>query len=182
MNNPNLSKYHYQARLLVALGVFAILVATFFIFTFKNIQQQNLATLTSFATLGSIKKSASYVVEVNQTGGVDSHIFTANIQDATNTQLIPATSFVSVRFQNPGGDIFGGGDPDWVGYGHTMWVGCKKVGYTLTYAQSPTGNQLDTYLIGIPQYPVGVEILNKSDNAIQITCAEDWSSWNQLKS
>ena len=57
-----------------------------------------------------------------------------------------------------------------IGYGHSMWVGCEKAGYTLTNAQSLTGNQLDTSFMGIPQMMVAVEILDKSDNAIQITC------------
>lgn len=182
MNNPSLPKNHHWTRLLITLGVFAILVAIFFIFTFKNIQQQNVATFTSFATLASIKPPASYVVEVNQTGGIDSHVFTVNIQDAAGTQLVPIKSFVYVRFQNPGEPYLMGAQPDWVGSNYSMDVGCQKDGYVLTNAQSPTGNQLDTYLMGIPKMMVALEILDKPKNAIQITCTEDWSSWNQLKS
>jgi len=133
----------------------------------KNIQQQNFASETA-----SLNNPASYIVEVNQTGGIGSHVFTANVQSDTGNWLVPAKSFVHVSFKSPGELNPFGGEPYWVGSSDSMWVGCKD-GYILTNAQSPTGNQFDTYLIGIPQMMVGMEIVYPLDNTIEITCEKE---------
>lgn len=170
MDNPIFFR-RYFGRLLFVIFVILVVVATVF-FVVKNIKQR--AALS--------KNFTSYVADINQDGGIDSHTFTANIQADTGEQLTPPDNFISVRLQTVGASYFVGDEPAWVGSNNSMWIGCKKDGYILTSATSPTGNQLDTFFMGIPRYPVGVEILDKSDNAIKITCTEDWSSWNQQKS
>ena len=104
----------------------------------------------------------SYVAEVNQTGGIGSHAYAANVARNKSydkdSWLSPVEKFVNITFKGPGDLSPFGSEPDWARSGYSMWVGCKD-GYVITDAQSPTTNPLDTYFMGVPRMGVGIEIL-----------------------
>lgn len=158
--------------------IFNIAIATGYAFllfwlalTLGKIYEIPIGTLDSETS--SLNNPASYIVEANQTGGIGSHVFTANIQSDMGDRLVPTESFVHVSFKSPGELNPFGGEPDWVGSSDSMWVGCSKDGYVLTHAQSPTGNRLDTYLMGVSQMMVGMMIGDGPNNEIQITCEKE---------
>ncbi len=137
--------------------------------------QDSSPTTTSLSpsanTLTPSNSPASYVGEIIQSGGIGSHVFSANLNlpDGWLPPAEPELDYVRVRFYGPGKLTPIGGEPNWVGLSNSMWVGCKD-GYVITDAQSPTNNPLDTYFVSIPRMAVGMEILDKPSNRIQITC------------
>ena len=143
------------------LGILILVSVGYFTFTRKTSQVPN--------------DPATYGVMVAQTGGISSQTTTVQVVDLTSethTPLNPPESYVSVSFKRAGDLSPFGGEPNWVGTSNSMWVYCKD-GYVVTNAKSPTNNPLDTYLIGVPQYGVGMEVLNKPSNTIQITCGKE---------
>jgi len=134
---------------------------------------------------------ASYEVTIVQTGGIGSQdvaMYVVGLTPKTNFEgekcsdytspvtgecypyLYPAENYASTRFFGPGLTL--GGQPSWVSSEGELMVYCKK-GYVLTRAQSPSGNQLDLYFIGVPEFGVGLEIQDKPRNAIQILCEKE---------
>ncbi len=115
---------------------------------------------------------ASYVGEVSQTGGISSRVVNIHVVSKESYDmggwLIPAKDFVWTRFNSPPQSYFEG-QPKWMGSSVVMIVGCKD-GYKVTDALSSTNNQIDTFLMGVPGSGVGMEIVDKSPNIIQITC------------
>ena len=121
-----------------------------------------------------ISDPATYGVTVTQTGGISSNVTTAQVLDLTSktyTSLNPPESYMSVSFKDAGYLTPFGGEPDWVVTSSSMWAYCKN-GYVVTDAKSPTNNPIDNFLIGVPEYGAGIEILNKPNNIIQITCGK----------
>ncbi len=141
----------------------------------------------STSTASPASDPTRYSGVVTQTGGIDSQTISMralNLTPRANTApghclgesspmgycidwLNPAESYVSVRFFGPGPSL--GGQPNWVGAQGEMVAYCKD-GYVITHTSSSTNSPLDTYFMGIPNYGVGIEILNQPENTIQITC------------
>lgn len=157
------------------LGVLILAGIGYFALTYKVSQVPNLKATPSSSPLATLSNNpATYEVTVVQTGGVSSQVTSVQVVDLTSetpAPLNPSESYVSVSFKSAGDLTPFGGEPSWVGTSNSMWVYCKD-GYVVTNAQSPTNNPLDTYLIGMPQYGVGMEVLDKLNNTIQITCVK----------
>ena len=149
------------------LGVLILAGIGYFVFSYK------VSSLSSLpATLSS--DPATYEITIVQTGGVGSQITTVqvvNLTAETLTPLVPPENYMSISFKSAGSLAPFGGEPRWVGTNNSMWVYCKD-GYIVTNAQSPTNNPLDTYFMGVPQYGVGMEVLDKENNTIQVICGK----------